>query len=236
LDYKMIYLAKRNPSCAPEDWPKLWRSHPREMSQYPVIGSYIEKLSYCARVLDPRLDGEPFDPPGVSRDYDGVAVVSSPSPDMHEINFPPEVYEKVLADERRVFSTTVENFAMKNREVLTLGDVRGPAAVIRFLARRPGLSHPAFVDRWTALDAGPAEAALAAGRITRHVRNAIVAEPPPGYDYDATSETWFASEADAVRAFADPALAPLVTGLPDICDPARCVTMLTHVVFRLPRE
>ena len=64
MDYKMIYLARRNPSCKAEDWPRHWRSHAVYCSQFPAIGAPISSLHYCSRQLKPTLNGTPFEPPG----------------------------------------------------------------------------------------------------------------------------------------------------------------------------
>jgi hypothetical protein len=234
MDYKMIYLAKRNPTVAPEDWPRTWRTHPKFVSQFPIIGAAIDHLNYCARLREPTLDGKAFDPPGVSREYDGVAVVASDDGRLHTNAIPKDIYEQILDDERRVFSMNVEQFSVQCREASVQGERRGPAAVIRFVARKPGTSKEAFAEAFQAQEAA-AERAIAAGKTTRQVRNTVIAEPPPGYEYDAVLETWFDSAEAATRSFADPDLAPLVRDLPAACDPAKAVTMLTEVIYALPR-
>jgi hypothetical protein len=235
VEFKIHYLAKRNPSVAPEDWPRTWRSHPKYVQNFPVIGSAIERLNYCARIREPMLDGARFDPPGVSQEYDGVAVVESPDEGVHRIGISPEDYELVKDDERRVFSTIVENFNMHGRESLAVGETTGRAAVITFVARKPGVSPEAFLEPWRRpLDAA-ARRALERGRVIRYVRNEITLKPPPGYEFDGVSEAWFASADDAVRAVADSALAPLAAETAAVCDERRSVTMLTEVIFSLPR-
>ena len=81
MDFKLIYLARRSPSIRAEDWPRTWRSHAVFVSQFPTVAASVASLFYCSRVREPMLNGAPFDPPGASFDYDGVAVVSSPSED-----------------------------------------------------------------------------------------------------------------------------------------------------------
>jgi hypothetical protein len=228
MDYKMIYLAKRNPSVAAEDWPKHWRSHPKFVSQFPMVGAAIDNLNYCARMLEPSLGGEPASAPGASRDYDGVAVVASRDERLHDMEMPKDIYDQVMDDERRVFSTNVEKFAMQGREMLIRGDKRGPAAVIRFVARKPGLSREAFHEAWKAEDTSAVDKAIAGGQATRYVRNAVTAEPPPGYEYDGIEETWFPTAEAAVRAVEEGSLPAPASGVP-------AVTMLTHVIYALPR-
>jgi hypothetical protein len=234
--YKFIYLAKRNPSVAAEDWPRHWRSHPKFVSQFPVVSAEITTLNYCARVLQPSLDGRPFDPPGATRDYDGVAVVGGPSKELHDQQMPPDVLAKVLDDEIRVFGDHTKNFSFKAEESLVLGGAPGQGAVIRFLIRKPGTSREDFLAAWKGRPAETARRSVAAGAVVRHVHNEIVAKPPPGYEFDGIAETWFATADEATRAFVDPALAPLADELASICDMERSVTILTYVVYRWPRE
>jgi hypothetical protein len=240
LIYKSIYLAQRNPSIAPEDWPKAWRSHPREVAKLgdvgAQIGGAIETINYCARVREPTLDGRRVDPPGISRDHDGVAVVSSKSEALHAIGADRTGQEAVIADEVRVFGRPADEFSMACREVFALGGPPGAAAVHRFLARKPGVTQDALVARWAGPHAEMARAAMGDGHVVRYVLNRVDRRPPKGYAFDGVAETWFANVEDATRSLSDPALAPLIQDLTVDCDPAATVTMLTEVIFRVPRE
>jgi hypothetical protein len=237
--YKSVYLAQRNPSIAPEDWPKAWRSHPREVAKLgPVgaaIGAAIDTINYCARVREPMLDGERVDLPGVSQAHDGVAVVSSRSEDLIRIGENRDGQEAVIADEIRVFGRPADEFAMAAREALSLGGPPAQAAIVRFFMRAPGVSHEAFLARWADAHGEPARRAVAEGRLARYVQNAVV-RSPPGYEFDGIAEAWFASVEEAVRALLDPSLAALMQETPEFCDPNRGVTMLTEVIFRMPRQ
>src|SRR5438067_73974 len=141
MDYKSIYLEKRNPTVSEEDWPRVWRSHPRFVSQFPVIGAAIQQLNYCSRVYHPTLDGKPFDPPGATRVYDGSAICASPSEDLHTVQVPPDIHARIMDDERRVFAELTPTCTLRGRETLVLGGAPGQAAVLRFLARKPGISR-----------------------------------------------------------------------------------------------
>src|SRR5438105_15409863 len=151
-----------------------------------AIGAAIGSINYCARIREPVLGGVRFDPPGVSRDYDGVAVVASASADLHRLA--DAQYPEVIADEVRVFGRPVCEFSMMARETLSLGGPPGPAAVIRFLARKPGLSREEFQARWAEQTPDVARAAVAGGKLVRYVRNAVVGEPPAGYAFDGIAE------------------------------------------------
>lgn len=233
MDYKLIYLARRNPSVAAEDWPRTWRSHAVFVSGFPVIGARVDSLFYCSRVLAPTLGGAPFEPPGASVAYDGVAVISSPSPEHIGAGASPEARARIDADELRVFSTNTAAFSFRCKEVLVDGGAPGQAAVIRFLARKPGSSIEAFSAHWSQRHADIATRAARAG--TRYVHNALTEDPPPGYPFDGITETWFGDAEEAARSFVDPQFQPVAQDLPAFCDMQRTVTLLVHVTHRWPR-
>ena len=237
MDYKMIYLARRNPDCKAEDWPRHWRSHAVYCSQFPAIGAPISSLHYCSRQLKPTLNGTPFDPPGVA-DYDGVAIVASGTADSFGGNdLPPGLRDKIDADERRVFSTLTPNFSFLTEEVLVLGGKPGKAAVIRFLSRKSGGSREDFLAHLGGVHADIARQAVrASGTVARYVHNRLRQEPPQGFPFDAIAETWFASAEDAAHSLADDAFAPLTRDLATFCDMKQTVTMLTYVTHSWPRQ
>jgi hypothetical protein len=236
MDYKLIYLARRNPQIPPEDWPRAWRSHAVFASQFPVIGARISSLFYCSRIHEPALDGARVDPPGASRDYDGAAIVASPSPEGLGGELKPEDRARIFEDERRVFADLTPTFSFHCQETLVRGGPQGAAAVVRFLARKPGTSEGDFLDRWGGRHAEVAAAAAdAAGAVTRYVQNRLREEPPPGYPFDGIEETWFRTAEDATRVLQNAAFASVTADLAEFCDMDRSVTLLTHVIHRWPR-
>ena len=230
----MIYLARRNPSIEAEDWPRMWRSHAAYAAQILTLDARLSSLFYCARVL--QVDGAPFDLPESARDYDGVAIVSSDTDEVPQVEMTPEVRAKIDQDELRVFSTYVPRFSFHCEEVLGHGGAPGRAAVIRFLVRKTGSAREAFLAHWSGRHAEIARrAADASGIVTRYVHDSLIEEPPPGYPFDGITETWFANTEDAVRSFADDALVPVAQDLTAFCDRERSVTLLTYVIHRWPR-
>jgi len=236
MDYKSIYLARRNPSCSAEDWPRHWRSHAVFCSQFPAIGAPISSLHYCSRQLRPTLNGVPFDPPGVA-DYDGVAIVASQSADsVSGRSLPRDLRDKVDQDERRVFRTLTPNLTFLSEEVLVLGGKPGKAAVIRFLSRNAGSSREEFLARLGGVHADLAKTAVdVAGTVTRYVHNRLREDPPKGHPFDSIVETWFASAEDAAQSLVAHAFAPLMKDIAAFCDMKQTVTMLTYVTHAWPR-
>jgi hypothetical protein len=234
--FKVVYLAKRNPSVKAEDWPRAWRSHAAYAGQFPVIWSDFSSIYYCARVLQPSIDGALFEPPEAARDYDGVALVSSPTEESLPREMPPDVAAKIDQDELRVFSTYVRNFSFRCKEVIVHGAAPDKAAVMRLLARKTGLSREEFLTHCNGKYAHSAKrAADASGKVVRYVQNQVLEDPPTGYPFDAVTETWFARTEDATASFVDGALAPLAQELSAFCDLNRSVTLLTSVIMRWPR-
>jgi uncharacterized protein (TIGR02118 family) len=235
MEFKLIYLAKRNPSIRAEDWPRTWRSHAVFASQFKSVGAKFSRVLYCSRILETAEDGTPSGPPGASLEYDGAAFCSSPSVESVRGVSDPEVKAKIDQDELRVFSTYVREFSFRCKEVLVHGGEPGHAAVIRFLARKSGTSGSNFHSHWGERHAALAKKAFESGVLTRYVHNRLIEEPPPGYPFDGIVEMWFDSAEDAKQSFSEGMLAPLVQDLPAFCDIERSVTLLTYVTHRWPK-
>jgi len=235
MNFKLIYLARRNPSIKAEEWPRAWRSHAVYASQFPVISATVRSLLYCSRVLEPTLDNARFDAPGVSRDYDGVGIASGPEPVRAALT--PESQAKIDEDELRIFSNYSPRFSFHCKETLVQGGTPGGAAVIRFLVRKSASTGEEFLAHWNERHAGIAQrAAGAAGTVTRYVHNGLTEDPPPGYPFDGITETWFAGPEDAARSLVDRAFEPVIADLSTFTDPARSVTLFTSVIHRWPRD
>jgi hypothetical protein len=235
MNYKMIYLARRNPEIAVEDWPRTWRSHAIFCSQFPVIGANIDSLFYCARVREISSGEGPLELPGANHDYDGVGVVSSDTPEALASSISPN-RAAIDADELRVFSTYVNRFTFNCLEELVHGGAAGGVAVFRFLTPKSGCRREDFSAR---LREDYAELAVrgvkASGTVTRYVHNQLADDPPPGYPFYAITETWFATKEDAARSYTDAAMAPAAACLANFSDPQHSVTLMTEVIHRWPR-
>ena len=233
MAYKLIYLARRNPTVSAEDWPHTWRSHAVFASQFPAIESRFDGLFYCARILEPSLGGAAVDVPGAATDYDGVALASAPSAESLQVKLDPESRAQVDRDELRVFSTYTPEFTLRCHEDWVWGGAAGKAAVIRFLTRQSASTPEDFHAHWNGDYADRVrDAAEASGSVLRHVHNRPIEAPPPGYAFDGISETWFADPEAAVSSLLDAPLAPLGSELATFCEPAHCVTLLTRVIHR----
>jgi hypothetical protein len=237
VKYKLIYLARRAAGVALEDWPRTWRSHAIFASQFPSMEMRLDSVFYCCRIPTPSIGGEPVQLTGVSNEHDGVAVVSSD--DLADVTpgsgFSAEDQALIDTDELRVFDMLVRKFSFACREKIVLEGPQGGAAVIRFLARRPGSTREEFSEQWTAHEAAELNVAQRLGRVTRVVHDELVREPPALFPFDGISEMWFADAEDATRALADAAMTTLNEEQAQFCDVDRTLTLLTRVCHRWPR-
>lgn len=225
----MIYLARRNPSIRPGDWPRTWRSHAVFASQFPSIGPSFSRVMYCSRAHDKS-------PAGATQEFDGAAVLSCPTEDALHSDLPADVRVKIDTDELRVFSTHVRHFTFRARESVADGADPTAAVVIRFLARKAGTGRDDFFARWDGAHADVARRSHAAsGTVRRYVHNRLVEDPPPGYPFDGISETWFDDVEAAAGSLNDASLAAAGKDLEAFCETSRSVTLLSHVTHRWPR-
>jgi hypothetical protein len=221
--WKMIYLAKRNPALAEEDFPQAWREHSALGRQCRNVQDKVKAVRQCSRVLD-----RPGVPVGASADYDGVNLLSLRDRQAADDIWNDEETLRIMRpDEPRVFSTYVRDFTLVAQEqVLRDGEETGVCLTL-FLRAVPG-------ERLQAHDFASVSAAPWV-TATRLVWNTVEGEQPPGYEYDAIVEAWFVSVDAVVAAFGDALVwAHLPAGLAERADVARSVCLLTHVTHRRP--
>ena len=183
--WKMIYLARRNPTLAPEEFAQAWREHSALGRTCRNVQDKVLGVNQCTRL---REGGEDGGIPGVSVDYDGVNLL--PLRDERvatELWDDTETRAVMRPDEPRVFSTYVRDFTLVCRERVLRDSARTDFTVFAFLRRATALKQSDFNAAW--FDGNPqpwldASALLKAQRI---VHNSVVQTPPPGSDYDGLS-------------------------------------------------
>lgn len=231
MSWKMIYLARRNPALAAEDFPQAWREHSALGAGCTNVRDKVKSVRQCSRDLanTPRLAG-------ASADYDGVNLLLLRDRQAADDIWNDEETLRIMRpDEPRVFSTYVRNFTLVAEETVLRDGEPTDCVVAAFLGLREGAS-PAELDRaLAATDAAQWLADPALGAAVRLVLNRVDGTPPPGYDYALIFEAWYPSPAEAVHAFDATALpARLPRALADCMAPARSVTLLTRVTHRRP--
>lgn len=231
--WKMIYLARRNPALAADDFAQAWREHSALGRQCRNVQDKVLGVTQCVRLRESAENGGLT---GASTAYDGVNLLQLRDLDVAaDLWNDPETLAIMRPDEPRVFSTYVRDFTLVCRERVLREAPRGAVAVFAFMRRSPGISKMEFDAAWAG---GPVEPWLSAPALQgalRVVHNTVVQTPPAGYDYDGIAEWWFAS-ADAARAaFAG---RDIRTQLPPACaaigDLASAVFMFTHVTHSRP--
>lgn len=137
--WKMIYLAKRNPALAPEDFPQAWREHSALGRQCRNVRDKVLGVRQCSRVLE-RADV----PCGASTAYDGVNLLTLRDRQAADDIWSDEETLRIMRpDEPRVFSTYVRDFALTACEtVLVDGDETEVCMVL--LLRGEAMSASAF--------------------------------------------------------------------------------------------
>lgn len=223
--WKMVYLAKRNPTLAPAAFPQAWREHSALGRQCRNVQDKVLGVAQCSRLLDLALAG-------LSADYDGVGLLRLRDLDAAgDIWSDAETLAIMRPDEPRVFSTYVRDFTLVCREYPLRDAPRSACVLYGFLRRRADLSRAEFDSAW--LDGSArwlaGDALQQAGRV---VHNAVVQAPPPGYAFDGIAEWWFESPAALQAAFAAggvPAGLPAACGeLIDLPGSVFLATQVTH--------
>ncbi len=186
MNWKMIYLARRNPGLKPEQFPQAWREHSALGAQCTNVRAKVLSVAQCSRVLDaPAL-------PGANLDYDGVNLLGIRDRAVSDdIWSDAETLAIMRPDEPRVFDRYVRDFTLLCSEQVLRDEPRTDSLLVGFVQRAAGASEAA----WHAAR----EAAVGLPGARRCVWNTVEAEPPPGYPYDAIVEWWYPTD-DALRA------------------------------------
>jgi hypothetical protein len=186
----MIYLARRNPSLTEKEFAPAWRAHSALGRQCRNVQDKVVGVTQCTRL---GMDGQMLDLRGVNQDYDGVNLLRLRDLGVAtDIWNDPETRTIMRPDELRVFDRYVRDFTLVAQERVVHDGPLGEAILFAFIPRAPELALTDFLDALTL-------ACTSLSLSPRVVLNAVEAERPPGFDFDAIIECWFA-DADAMQA------------------------------------
>src|SRR5215218_3389259 len=102
MTIKAIYLARRNPLIAAEDFPARWKAHAALAGGFPAIRRRFLGVAQCNRVLEQDLL------PTASTEYDGVNLMPMLSREAAETIYDDlDAVNTMMPDELRVFSDYV---------------------------------------------------------------------------------------------------------------------------------
>jgi hypothetical protein len=221
----MIYLARRNPALAPEQFPQAWREHSSLGAGCTNVRDKIVSVAQCSRILE----GAAL--PGAADGYDGVnLLVLRDLQAASDIWNDAETLAIMRPDEPRVFSTYVRDFTLVCEEQPLRDVPRGTTCLVGFLRRSVAVATVDWQQGMALAAASLTSGVFAAAR--RVVHNAVHLPPPPGYEYDSIVEWWFDSP-DAVRtAFGGrdvrESLAGSVASVADLAGSVFLFTRVTH--------
>jgi hypothetical protein len=226
MPHKLIYLARRNPAIAPEDFGEAWRSHSRLASTLgPQFGKHFTRVRQCIKVYDADV------PPEYINEHDGTALLTMKSwDDLRAARGHPDALATMRNDELRVFAEYAANFTMAAQEVSAEGSGDGTAALISFVRRKPDVTQDMFDAAWqaraaTLVDSDPACDVRSA------VLNRVIESPGPRYEFEAVSESWFADVDSALKAAWDPARRESMRELEAVANMPDSVSLLVRINF-----
>lgn len=224
--WKIIYLARRNPNLAAEEFPQAWREHSALGRQCLNVGQRVKSVAQCSRLLDAAL-------PGVSQEYDGVnLLILTDREAARAIWSDPETLAIMKPDELRVFDRYVREFSMVCSEQVLQDMPRTDVVLYAFLRRRADFSAASFQLSWIAAKPGDQLLQESLNTARRVVHNLVVETPPIGYEYDVVVEWWFESEQELLHAVSQQEISTVITkplaGLLDLQDSVFIATRVTH--------
>lgn len=203
-DYKLIYLARRNPALREDEFPEVWREHSRLASRFvSTFGAHFRSVNQCVKARELGA------PPAFRNDYDGACLIGMKSwDDLVAARSHPRAQQELQADELRVFAGLVDPWTMAVEEQPVREGAAGDHVMLAFLAPRAGLAPGA-------LDAGLASLAraldeCAGARTAGAITIDRVIEPAKDHGFAAVVELWFTDGATMLAAARDEALSRLL--------------------------
>src|SRR5882762_2551068 len=188
MPFKLIYLARRNPAIAPEDFPEAWRSHSRLASTLvATLGKHFTRVRQCVKVYDANV------PPEYINQHDGSALLTMKSwDDLVQARYHPDALRTMRNDEPRVFADYVKNYTMAVEETSYMEIRQGASALLHFVVRRDGVGEETFKSVWTRdYVTRILGLPIVKDTATGFALNRVIDTPGPDYDFAGISELWF---------------------------------------------
>ena len=193
-DYRLMYLARRNPAIAPEDFGAAWLSHARYAEAIaPDFGGHFRSARQCVKIAATDL------PESFRNDRDGAALLGMKDwAALVAVRSHPIAADELLRDEDRVFAERVAPATM-TAEARTIMRGGGRAFILSFLKPAAGTEevrfHAAVEDAANGLANVPGLSGLVCSR--------IIARAPAPNDFAALLELRFPDAAVALAAARD---------------------------------
>ncbi|MBV1688932.1 EthD domain-containing protein [Novosphingobium sp. G106] len=219
---KVIYLARRNPAMSAGEFPDRWRQHAILGGTLPSLRGSFVQVAQCLNIYDRKIVGR------ASLDYDGVNLLTVIDRSAAlRLNQDPAVFDIMLPDELQTFSTYVRHFSLQCREqVLRAGPMLGHC-LITFLRRARNVAPDVFERQLTT------HLGAMVSTANRTVFNRVE-DRMPGYDFDAITESWFASAEEAASATKSPEYKDHLRSREIVCDEGFSIVMMTRLNHSWP--
>lgn len=222
--YKLVYLARRSPTLAPEEFPQAWREHSQLASSFGTsLGKHFLSSHQCVKH---RADGLAT---SFVNDYDGSTILGMKSwEDLLAARYHPHALDELLEDEKRVFAGPVDEWTMAVEEhVLRRGNPT-TNVLLSFLTPRDA------ADMAEKSRAAAAELPGLLPSASRIVWNRVI-DPAMAYPFAAMIEAWFPDPDSAIAAAGNSQIVPAFEQA-DIADPSRGARLLARLNFAKARN
>ena len=214
---KVIYLARRNTALTVDQFPDRWRQHAVLGGTLPSLRGNFAQVAQCVNMFDRSIVGR------ASLDYDGVNLLTLTDRSVAmAMNQDAAVLDIMLPDELLTFSTYVRHFSLQCSEQVMREGPMLPLCLISFLRRGQRVEPGAFREGLVA-QLGTV-AAVANRTVVNHVEDRM-----PGYAFDAITESWFSSPAEAASATRSAEYKAYLRCREMLCDEGRSVVMMTRI-------
>jgi len=230
--WKMIYLAKRNPKLAASEFSKAWKEHSALGSQCHNVRDKVTSVTQCSRVLE---DIESLH--GISTEYDGVNLLLMTNlAATREIWTDEETLRIMRPDELRVFSTYVRNCTIICTEHVLKDFQSSDYCIQLFIKPSPHIQAEQLENLFPLLSEILLDQdSYLFSRTTKTVVNLAHGESPAGFQYAAVVECWYDSLSLIKRAFRKGSVwSYLPQYLTELLEIEQSICLLTQVNHRRP--
>lgn len=220
LRYKLVYLARRNPALAVEEFPAAWRAHSQLAASFgSTFGKHFVSSQQCVRDPVSALR------PSFTQDYDGSSILTMKSwADLLAARYHPRSLDELKKDEARVFAGPVDDWTMAVEEHPIVDGEPTGHVLLSFIAPREECPADVFCEYSRNYAGELAERPAGPARL---VWNKVV-DAAPAYPFAAVVEAWFPDRDTALSAARDAQVARALEQA-DIADPARGARVFARI-------
>jgi hypothetical protein len=227
VPFKLIYLARRNPSLTPAEFPEAWKSHSRLASQYATtLGTHYNRVIQCLKAFQAEVPN-PF-----VNNIDGVAMLTMKSwQDLEATRGNAHVNSVLRDDEPRVFADYVDKSMLAVDETVRMDRGVGKCALLSFLPVNPKSNQSEFLNVWRGPHAQELMDVPACRAAVGYHQCRVVDHPGPPYAFAGLAELWTSSLQDALSVACSDDYIRSMAGLGHVVDLPHVISMLVQISF-----